>query len=89
MDLENTTYLEIETYISENKNKLKNFSSPAGYRYVYDEDLDCTIRIINDKSFTVYKNRIDEVDNYDYYPCRFKNFIKYSKDGLINKQELV
>ena len=33
--------------------------------------------------------RIDQVNNYDYYPVRFKNCIRYSKDGLINKQELL
>ena len=89
MDLKNTTYLEIDKYISENQNKLKHFTSSSGYRYVYDEDLDSTIRIIGDNSFTVYIDRIDKVNNYDYYPCRFINCIKYSKDGLINKQNLL
>ncbi len=89
MDLENTTYDEIKKYISENQNNIKSHSSYSHCKYVYDENLDCTIRIVDNDSYTVYKDRIDQVNNYDYYPVRFKNCISYSNDGLINKQELL
>ena len=89
MDLENTTYGEIEKHISENQDTLEEHSSYAHCKYVYDKKLDCTIRIVNNESFTVYKDRIDKVNNHDYYPSRFKNCVRYSKDGLINKQELI